>query len=108
MCASSSKALVDGPAKDPKLAVPRQPISFAKTLISPLVIETLPRGARTGTVRAAWEKADIDAKWAESAWAKSAARSARRKALTDFDRFKLMRLKKRARHAVRVQLAKTK
>lgn len=74
--------------------------------MSPLVIEKLPRGARTGAVRSAWEKAEIDSKWAESSWAKSAARSTKRRALTDFDRFKLMRLKKRVRQSVRVTMAK--
>lgn len=62
-----------------------------------MVIKDLPRGARTGTVKKYWEKAGIDAKWKESNWAKKRLQKSRRSALTDFDRFKVMRLKKQRR-----------
>lgn len=73
-----------------------------------MVISGLPRGARTGTVKKAWEKAGIDAKWKESNWAKRKLQQERRKALTDFDRFKVMRLKKQVRFEQRKALAKVK
>ncbi|RYP64836.1 hypothetical protein DL769_006511 [Monosporascus sp. CRB-8-3] len=102
------RALVDGPSSDPKLVVPRQAVRLTDVLLAPFVIPKLPRAARTGTVKAAWEKAGIDAKWKESNWAKRKEQTERRKALTDFDRFKVMRLKKQRRFEQRKALAKVK
>jgi len=102
------RVLVDGPSSDPKLASPRGIVSLSKTLLTPLVVEKLPRGARTGAVKKAWEAAGVDAKWKESNWAKKQLQQERRKALTDFDRFKVMRLKKQRRFEERKALAKIK
>ncbi|KAL0475256.1 ribosomal protein L14 domain-containing protein [Neurospora intermedia] len=102
------RVLVDGPSSDPKLAAPRGVVSLSRTLLTPLVVEKLPRGARTGAVKKAWEAAGIDAKWKESNWAKKQLQQERRKALTDFDRFKVMRLKKQRRFEERKTLAKIK
>jgi large subunit ribosomal protein L14e len=102
------QVLIDGPSTDTKTAVPRQPIALARLILTPLVLEKLPRGSRTGTVKAAWEKAGIEAKWQESAWAKKRAQKERRRALTDFERFKVLRLRKQARFEVRKSLAKVK
>jgi len=102
------RALVDGPSADAKLASPRTTVSFSNVLLTPIVIENLPRGARTSTVQKAWEKAGVDAKWHEGSWAKTALQQQRRKALTDFDRFKVMRLKKQRRFAERKALAQIK
>ncbi|KAH8684550.1 ribosomal protein L14-domain-containing protein [Tricladium varicosporioides] len=100
------RALIDGPATDTKIAVPRQAISLSQLILTPLIIEKLPRAARTGIVKAAWDKAGIEAKWQESAWAKKRSQKERRRALTDFERFKVMRLRKQARFEVRKSLAK--
>lgn len=35
----------------------------------------------------AWKKADIDTKWAQTAWAKKLATRAKRASLSDFERF---------------------
>ncbi|KAG9236085.1 putative nascent polypeptide-associated complex subunit alpha [Amylocarpus encephaloides] len=102
------RVLVDGPATETKIAVPRQSIALAQVILTPLVLEKLPRSARTGVVAAAWKKAEIELKWQESAWAKKRAQKERRRALTDFERFKVMRLKKQARFEVRKSLAKVK
>ncbi|KAK4453352.1 ribosomal protein L14-domain-containing protein [Podospora aff. communis PSN243] len=102
------RALVDGPSSDPKLATARTTVSFANTLLTPLVIENLPRGARTGAVKKVWEKSEIDAKWKEGNWAKKQLQQERRQSLTDFDRFKVMRLKKQRRFEERKALAKIK
>ncbi|PVH89017.1 hypothetical protein DL98DRAFT_402731 [Cadophora sp. DSE1049] len=100
------RALIDGPSTDTKTAVPRQSIALSKVILTPLVLEKLPRAARTGVVKAQWEKAGIEAKWQESAWAKKRSQKERRKALTDFERFKVMRLRKQQRFEVRKSLAK--
>ena len=42
----------------------------------------------------AWEKEEVETKWEESAWAKKTAQKEKRKALNDFERFKVLRLKK--------------
>ncbi|GKT95298.1 ribosomal protein L14 [Colletotrichum tofieldiae] len=91
-----------------RLAVPRQPISLANALLSSLKVEGLPRGARTGTVKKFWEKSEIDAKWKETNWFKRSTQIERRKNLTDFDRFKVLRLKKQRRFEQRKELAKVK
>ena len=62
------------------------------------MIPKLPRGAGRGAVAKAWEKEGVEAKWAETAWAKRRARKEKRLALTDFERFKVLRLKKQVRH----------
>jgi large subunit ribosomal protein L14e len=102
------QALVDGPSTDTKTAVPRQSVALANVILTPLILEKLPRGARTGVVKAQWEKAGIEAKWQESAWAKKRQQKERRRALTDFERFKVLRLRKQARFEVRKSLAKVK
>jgi large subunit ribosomal protein L14e len=99
---------VDGPSANEKLAVPRHAINLTNLLLSPLMIEKLPLGARTGAIKTAWEKQEIDSKWAETNWAKKREQKERRKALTDFDRFKVMRLKKQRRFEERKALAKIK
>ena len=100
--------LVDGPSTDSKIATPRQSIALAHVVLTPIVLEKLPRGARTGVVKKVWEKAGIEAKWQESSWAKKREQKERRRALTDFERFKVMRLRKSTRFGVRVAAAKAK
>ncbi|KND89777.1 60S ribosomal protein L14-A [Tolypocladium ophioglossoides CBS 100239] len=102
------RVLIDGPSADPQLAVPRQSIPLAKCLLSQFSVEGLLRGSRHGTVKKAWEKSEIDAKWKESNWAKKRDQIKRRKNLTDFDRFKVMRLKKQRRFEEHKALAKIK
>jgi hypothetical protein len=47
------------------------------------------------TLAKAWAAADIQAKWAKSAWARKLARQNVRASLSDFDRFKLMLARKK-------------
>ncbi|ERS99492.1 hypothetical protein HMPREF1624_04692 [Sporothrix schenckii ATCC 58251] len=103
------RALVDGPATDANPGgVARQSVALADVLLTAIVIEKLPRGARAGAVKAAWEKADVDGQWKASNWYKKRVQNERRKALTDFDRFKVLRLKKQRRFEERKALAKVK
>lgn len=80
--------------------MPRHAAALAHVTLTPIVIPKLPRGARTGVVKAAWEKNEVESKWEGSAWAKGRDRSAKRRQLTDFERFKVMRLRKQVRSAV--------
>lgn len=103
------QALVDGPATDANPGgVSRQAIALADVLLTAIVVSKLPRAARSGTVKAAWEKADVDGQWKASNWYKKRVQNERRKALTDFDRFKVLRLKKQRRFEERKALAKVK
>ena len=63
-------------------------------------------GARPGTVKKAFAAADIDNKFVASDLAKGLARQKVRFNLTDFDRFKLMRLKQARNRIVKAELGK--
>lgn len=102
------QALIDGPSSDSALQVTRQLVSFSNVVLTDFVVANLPRGARTPTVKKFWEKAEIDKKWKESNWAKKRDQQAKRSALTDFDRYKVLRLKKQRRFEERKALAKVK
>ena len=54
------------------------------------------------------EKADIVSKWESSAWAKKRAASAKRRTLTDFERFQVVVHKKARRDKVRKVLNASK
>lgn len=71
-------------------------------------MEKLPRGIGPGPLKAKWAAADIDGKWAESSFAKRRAKSAKRRQLNDFERFKVLRLRKQIRFEEKKQLAKIK
>ena len=63
-------------------------------IITPIVIPNLPRAAGRGPVAKAWEKEEVDSKWDQSAWAKRRDQRQKRRGLSDFERFKVMKLKK--------------
>ena len=63
-------------------------------LLTSIVIPKLPRATGTGKVKKEWQKSEVESKWAQTSWAKKRAQAARRRQLTDFERFKVMRLKK--------------
>ncbi|ORX96029.1 60S ribosomal protein L14 [Clohesyomyces aquaticus] len=100
------RVLVDGPSND--APVPRQSTPLSILSLTPQVIPKLPRAAGNGAVKALWEKEKVDAQYAESNWAKKRAQFHKRKALNDFERFKVMKLRKQARFQVRKTLAKVK
>ncbi|KAI8632976.1 ribosomal protein L14-domain-containing protein [Xylariaceae sp. FL1651] len=104
---SEKRVLVDGPSSEEKLVVPKGSIALSDVLLTDLKLE-IPRALRTGTLKKFWEKAEIDKKWQDSKWAKRSQRTERRKALTDFQRFQLLRAKKQQRYEVRKALAKVK
>ncbi|GAB7352597.1 hypothetical protein MBLNU459_g2977t2 [Dothideomycetes sp. NU459] len=99
------RILVDGPSTKPEAVVPRHSAPLAHVSLTPIVISKLPRGAGNAAVKAAWEKAGVEKSWDSSAWAKNRERSVKRKQLTDFERFKVMRLRKQARFEVRKSVA---
>ncbi|KAI4100920.1 MAG: hypothetical protein L6R37_005172 [Teloschistes peruensis] len=95
------RILVDGPSKKEKAGVPRHAVALNNTIVTPIVIPQLPRAAGRGPVAKAWEKEEVESKWEQSAWAKRRDQREKRRALTDFERFKVVKLKKQARFEVR-------
>lgn len=88
------QVLVDGPASSADRVVARHAAPLSHVSLTPIIIPKLPRAAGNGAVKAAWEKTDVDSKWNNSTWAKNRESRARRRQLTDFERFKVMRLRK--------------
>ncbi|KAL8788508.1 MAG: hypothetical protein Q9195_007247 [Heterodermia aff. obscurata] len=88
------RALVDGPSKNPDLVVDRHATALGNVVLTPIVIEKLPRAAGRGAVAKAWEKNEVEQKWDQSAWAKRRALREKRRGLSDFERFKVLRLTK--------------
>ena len=76
------------------MAVPRHAEALGNVVLTHIVIPKLPRAAGRGAVAKAWEKSEVESKWDESAWAKRRAVREKRRNLTDFDRFRVLRLNK--------------
>ncbi|RJE26114.1 60S ribosomal protein L14 [Aspergillus sclerotialis] len=102
------RVLVDGPSSEENKIVPRHVLSLAHATLTPFVIPQLPRSAGTGPVRKLWQANEIDGKWAKSNYAQKTERAERRKNLNDFERFKVMRLRKQARYEVQKAYAKAR
>lgn len=90
----SFQVLVDGPSGEEQKIVPRHVLPLSHATLTPFTIPQLPRAAGTGPVKKLWAKNEIDGKWAKSNFAQKTDRVDRRKNLTDFERFKVLRLRK--------------
>ncbi|KAI9487253.1 MAG: 60S ribosomal protein L14e [Benjaminiella poitrasii] len=91
-----NRALVEGPTT----GVVRQSFPFRRMVLTPLVLNKLPRNVGQTALKKALEKNDIVGAWAKTAWAKKIEQRKVRANLTDFDRFKLAKLKNQHRFAV--------
>ncbi|GAA5816845.1 hypothetical protein MFLAVUS_010379 [Mucor flavus] len=91
-----NRALIDGPTT----GVTRQAFAYRRMVLTPLVIKDLPRNVGQSALVKALEKAQIVASWEKSAWAKKLEQRKVRASLTDFDRFKVSKLKNKRRFAV--------
>jgi large subunit ribosomal protein L14e len=83
-----TRVLVDGPSSH----VRRQALNIKSLHLTKHVLKLLP-GARSKTVKALWDKHDINKKWQESRWAKKIQAKHLRSKMTDFDRYKLLHAK---------------
>ena len=90
------RVLVDGPTTGLSRAV--YPVK--RLSLTDIKIDIL-RGAKTGTVRKAVEKSDVQGKWDKSSWGKKIASHKTRANLTDFERFSVMIHRKRRSYAIR-------
>lgn len=89
-----SQVLVDGPSEEEGAAVPRHAAGLSYMSLTGIVIPKLPRGIGHSGLKKKWDEHEVEKKWNESNFAKSRQRSIRRKQLSDFERFKVMRLRK--------------
>ncbi|RYO54212.1 hypothetical protein AA0113_g9163 [Alternaria arborescens] len=98
------RVLIDGPSE--KAPIPRQEVALAKLSLTPIVIPKLPRSSGVGHVAKKWEEHKVQQKFDESAWAKKRAAMQKRRGLNDFERFKVMKMRKQARFEVQKTFAK--
>merc|ERR1712226_772787 len=91
----SKHVMIDSPKKDSRFNMNN--IQLTKFKLDFL------HGARTATVKKAWEAAGMDSKWAETAWAKTLAKKNTRANLGDFERFQVMKLKQAKRALIQNQ-----
>merc|ERR1711879_150400 len=80
-------------------------MNFKALHLTPFTIK-IGHSARSGTVRKAWEKADVSKKWAESTWAKKLDSREKRSQLSDFERFKLMKAKQARNRIINIEFGK--
>ncbi|GJE99233.1 60S ribosomal protein L14 [Phanerochaete sordida] len=85
-----NRAIIDGPTT----GVPRQAFPYRHLTLTPLRLTKLPRAAGSGAIKKALEKEAIVEKWEKSAFAQRRASIAKRRSLTDFQRFVVMVAKK--------------
>jgi large subunit ribosomal protein L14e len=85
---SDKRVLVDGEG------IARQVIPVARLQLTKQVVK-LGRGARTGAVRKIISKEQVTEKFAQSTLGKHYASQSRRQNLTDFERFKVLVLRRR-------------
>lgn len=86
---------MDGP--DESQVVPRHSAPLSSMSLTGIVIPKLPRAAGTGALKKQWAEHKVLEKWQASNFQKSRERSIRRKELSDFERFKVMKLRKQVR-----------
>ncbi|KAK3671539.1 hypothetical protein LTR78_008639 [Recurvomyces mirabilis] len=94
------RVLVEGPSETASAKVPRHAAPLSSISLTSIVIP-LPLAIGHTGLKKVWEKEDVEGKFNNSAYAKNKARFARRKQLSDFERFKVMVLRKQARFEVK-------
>ena len=73
--------------------------------MTPIVIPKLPRASGVGHVAKKWEEHKVQQKFDESAWAKKRAAMQKRRGLNDFERFKVMKMRKQVRGGYSILVA---
>uniref|UniRef100_A0A8D0XM30 Large ribosomal subunit protein eL14 n=1 Tax=Sus scrofa TaxID=9823 RepID=A0A8D0XM30_PIG len=96
-----NRALVDGPCTQ----VRRQAMPFKCMQLTDFILK-FPHSARQKYVRKAWEKADINAKWAATRWAQKIEAREKKAKMTDFDRYKVMKARKMRNRLIKLEVKK--
>jgi len=100
-----NRALVDGPIA--LTGVRRQIMNFKRVALTDLKV-SIPRSIRSHGLAAALQKGELLKKWSQSAWAKKLQQRKARANMTDFDRFKVMTLRKKRGALLRKEFLKVK
>lgn len=98
-----NRVLVEGPFKTESMS--RQVISMKRIKLTDIKLD-IPRNARTGTLQKAAAASDLLSKWTESDLGKKINREQKRESMTDFDRFKVMCVKKKRNALVKREFIK--
>ncbi len=91
---STNRVLIDGPTT----GVKRQEISLRRVTLTDIVIP-IARGVKTAALKKVVEEKKVSENFLTTSLGKRQAKTNRRAELTDFERFKVMVLKKRRRDA---------
>ncbi|XP_063232806.1 large ribosomal subunit protein eL14 [Bacillus rossius redtenbacheri] len=92
-----TRALVDGPES----GVPRRALRLNQLYLTKLRVK-FAHSASTRVVRKAWRDGKVDEEWKKTTWAGHLESKRRRSELTDFDRFKLRKVRQ-LRNKIRSQ-----
>jgi large subunit ribosomal protein L14e len=101
----SNKCLIQGP--EGITGVKRQIISYSRIYLTDIKVN-IPKNAREKTLKLAWAKVDVMAKWDATGLAKKNEKTKIRAGLSDFDRFKVMVAKKQKRTIIAKKLKELK
>eukprot|EP00271_Cylindrocystis_brebissonii_P016148 TRINITY_DN39387_c0_g1_i1.p3 TRINITY_DN39387_c0_g1~~TRINITY_DN39387_c0_g1_i1.p3 ORF type:complete len:128 (-),score=39.23 TRINITY_DN39387_c0_g1_i1:469-852(-) len=93
-----NRALVDAPD------MVRKQMNFKRLALTDLVVKIGPSPKKKELIEAI-EAAEVKSKWEASSWGRKHLVQARRAALTDFDRFKVMKARMQRSEAVKTALA---
>ncbi|CAD8088747.1 unnamed protein product [Paramecium sonneborni] len=97
---NDKRVLIDGPTT----GVQRQVIPIRRLTLTKFNLKGATRGARTGVITKAIKKSDPFAQYAQTLAAKKVAKKVLRAKLNDFDRFRVMILRKRRSALLSTQL----
>jgi len=98
---NSKRVLIDGEG------INRQVIPIARLQLTKQVLQ-VGRGVRTGKLRSTLSKLNVQKTFDESALGRSYSRQARREQLSDFERFKVLSLRRRLSKLLRARQDKKK
>jgi large subunit ribosomal protein L14e len=96
----NNKCLIDGTETNEYCVLERQKINYRRLSLTDFKID-IPRNASFPEMKKAFEEADIAGKWEATSWARKLASKRRRASLSDFDRFKVMVLRKKRAAALK-------
>jgi large subunit ribosomal protein L14e len=99
----SNRALVDGPSD--VTGVARQALPFKWLQLTHFTVK-ISKGARLGALKKAFAEAKIQEKWAATRKARVLALNEKRRNLTDFQRFELVKARRKRTLVLRKELSK--
>lgn len=94
MLTPTFQVLVEGPASKTEAVVPRQSVPLSQCSLTRIVLDQLPRGAGSAALKKRWNEQEVESKWSNSNYAQNQAKTMKRRQLSDFERFKVMRMRK--------------